>query len=107
MNPPPAPPRSAPSTAPHLLIASKRSEACICVWRSKTLITRARLKCFEVMRADAVDLIAVFGSPMAADEYTLVREELVEPSKRSSPRAFLTLSISNPSCSFVPVSALP
>ena len=31
MNPPPAPPRSAPSTAPHLLIASKRSEACICV----------------------------------------------------------------------------
>jgi len=33
------------------------------------------------MRVDAVDLIAVFGSPMAADEYTLVREELVEPSK--------------------------
>ena len=26
-------------------------------------------------------LIAVFGGPMAADEYTLVREELFEPSK--------------------------
>ena len=33
------------------------------------------------MRVDAVDLIAVFGGPMAADEYTLVREELFEPSK--------------------------